>query len=452
MGKLQYPINKNYIKDKGPEFALQELVSNGLDAEIQYNAPFTHKYNASTKTLLLSNKGVTLKRETLILGGTDKEKDDRLIGQHGEGLKLALMILAREGFIVHVRNGRSERWKPMFEYSKQWKDRVLMIDVSEIDRQIESFDVEVLGVDEELWNAVKERFLKLNPPKHMDHTYRGDLIVDPAFVGKIFVNGVYSCFLERIRAGYNLSKIDTGRDRRIPLQDDIDTEMAMIWNQIVEHQVDRVHEVFDMLNDGTTSEVSGLKWYGGDKFNKALSEEFCRRYGNDTIPVITTGEHAEVTHKGGRAVILNTKLVQMLTRYCKDIVAFRKERSTDVLKTYAVDELTSEEASNFTSAIALVNRVVSSLPQAISVVDFGDTALEGTFKDGKVNISRTMLRSFGDTVGILIHEIAHHVGGDGDVSHMRMVETFWAKVVNLVYSGTWSTTSKPESEPDEIPF
>jgi hypothetical protein len=58
----------------------------------------------------VTSYGVTdLKRNILALGQSSKERDPRLIGKHGDGLKSALCAFVRNGLSVEILNGY-ERW------------------------------------------------------------------------------------------------------------------------------------------------------------------------------------------------------------------------------------------------------------------------------------------------------------------------------------------------------
>ena len=64
------------------------------------------KYQKSNGSITLTNSNSSLPVEALGLGWSSKSGPD-LIGRHGEGLKLAAMVLSREGYQVRIAASRS---------------------------------------------------------------------------------------------------------------------------------------------------------------------------------------------------------------------------------------------------------------------------------------------------------------------------------------------------------
>lgn len=444
--KLTYPINKNYVQNKGLEFALQELISNGLDAEVQYNAPFKMAYDVYKQTLTLTNQGVTLSRDALILGGGNKSEDERLIGQHGEGLKLALLILAREGLIVRVNNGRSERWVPKFEYVEQWQDRVLVLQVDGIKRQVENFEIFVKGVSPELWDSVEARFLRFRPAQNTYPTYWGDLLEDVEFNGRIYVKGVYVTTISTFKCGYNFKKIDTGRDRQIPLQSDIEQYASYVWDALVQEHATRAPGLFDMLNQDDASEVHNLRWTGNWLVREALANVFAERYGTDAIPVPNMAQNIELTHTGAKAVLLQPRLVDLLAIALPQntYTTYMSKRQLDATEIHALEDLIPAEQKVLSEGLAILARVLGQPLQDVNIVTFRDPKIEGTFQGGRIRINRTQLCSMGTFLGVLVHEVAHHAGRDGSLSHEQALEFLWAAVADAVYApDSWNTIWSP---------
>jgi hypothetical protein len=109
--KFQYPITVDYVRDWTIREAIRELVANGIDGESQNGAAFTAKHDPKREILSLINRGVTVDAKALYFGGTSKHGYVRYIGQYGEGLKIAMLVFARLGYKLLIRNG-SEVWQP----------------------------------------------------------------------------------------------------------------------------------------------------------------------------------------------------------------------------------------------------------------------------------------------------------------------------------------------------
>ena len=82
MAKLELSINKNYLGKWSSWEGIREHVSNGRDAEIEFNAPL--KITHLGTTLRIENEDVELKREALLLGTSSKMGRTDTIGRHGE--------------------------------------------------------------------------------------------------------------------------------------------------------------------------------------------------------------------------------------------------------------------------------------------------------------------------------------------------------------------------------
>ena len=87
---MEYPISSNYVSAWTVQDATRELLQNAMDSgEWRVEADGS-----------LVNKG-TLRPEHFLLGCSEKTSSDA-IGQFGEGLKLALLVLARNGYTVSI--------------------------------------------------------------------------------------------------------------------------------------------------------------------------------------------------------------------------------------------------------------------------------------------------------------------------------------------------------------
>jgi hypothetical protein len=71
----------------------------------------------------------------------------------------------------------------------------------------------------------------------------------------------------------------------------------------------------------------------------------------------------------------------------------------------------------------------------VDIVDFRDPKINGLFKDGRTQIAKKRLSDRSETLRILVHEIAHRMGGnDGEKSHVSNIERLWAGIVSNLRS------------------
>lgn len=88
--RIQTNITVNYVPSWGIQEAIRELTQNALDCN-----SMAISYCEDSWQLRIDTDSV-LGLESLYLGESSKRDDSSMIGKHGEGLKLAMLVLARE--------------------------------------------------------------------------------------------------------------------------------------------------------------------------------------------------------------------------------------------------------------------------------------------------------------------------------------------------------------------
>ena len=201
-------LSSNYVSDWTVNDAIRELLQNAIDSTGEMIIKYEDDY------LTIINKGVSIDKSTLLLGESDKPENS--IGQFGEGYKLALLVLIRNGHNVTIDNG-SKRWLPSFRLSDLFGQYVLSI------REVETgsgddliFNIEGPFDLDDLCSEfpILKEHLKGYKYDCIDTTY-GELIKDPDYKGKIYVGGLYVDTVD-FEYGYNFKPeyVDLGRDRR----------------------------------------------------------------------------------------------------------------------------------------------------------------------------------------------------------------------------------------------
>lgn len=96
ISKYELAISTGYVPDWGIVEAFRELFQNALDNQIT-NPENTMGwgYDTNTEVLTVSNKTSKLTVDSLLLGSGTKTNDKNTIGKHGEGYKIAFMVLLR---------------------------------------------------------------------------------------------------------------------------------------------------------------------------------------------------------------------------------------------------------------------------------------------------------------------------------------------------------------------
>ena len=210
--KVQLSLSTQYVPEWDAFAAVREVVQNGLDGETDgYKLSVEH----SGTTLRVSNVGAKLDTKVWLLGQSGKRDGGDYRGQHGEGLKLACLVLARRGHDVKIVNG-DESWTPKIEASDQFAGaEVLTIYTHKRQNDSGAFTVEIGNITKEAWTLMKERFLFLNKPEKAIDTNYANVLMDEKFKGQVFVKGIWVQTNPDFRYGYDFKSIQTDRDRRM---------------------------------------------------------------------------------------------------------------------------------------------------------------------------------------------------------------------------------------------
>jgi hypothetical protein len=196
--RVEYPISTKYVSHWGIWEALREIFQNALDSDANVKTDYTYG------TLTISNEG-SIDRCNLLLGITNKGDIDR--GKFGEGLKLAMLVLAREGRLIRVHTG-TERWTPLIVESEVFQQYVLATD---IEPEVSDRVIVQIEVRADEYKMFTERCISL-PYGVIDKPK-----------GEIYVGGLYVCTMKNMDKAYNFSPTDIrlNRDRDIPSMFDI---------------------------------------------------------------------------------------------------------------------------------------------------------------------------------------------------------------------------------------
>lgn len=202
------PISPEYVRSWGVAEAVRELLQNAIDSD----SPFEWSFDCST--LMIRSAGVQLSPRSLLLGTTTKSKGDK-IGCHGEGFKVALLVLCREGRRTIVRNG-PKLWLTSFEYVKKYDSNMLTItelDNSDPDAGL-IFEIHDLTTEE--IHKITDNCLHMqDDPGDSHQTNYGSILLDPKHSGKLYVGGLFICETE-LTHGYDIKPghIALERDRQ----------------------------------------------------------------------------------------------------------------------------------------------------------------------------------------------------------------------------------------------
>ena len=239
MSKYELSLAPDYVPEWGVVEAVRELFQNAIDQQttLPDNAMFFN-YDAEKQLLSVGNKNSALEVKTLLLGSTTKANDSKTIGQHGEGYKVATLVLTRLGKVVTFYNyGAREVWRPRFVKSRRYGTQVLtfFVDKKYIWQSVPDNNllIEIEGITPEEYAKIVESNLHLQDVGDVIETPRGRILEDEKFKGKVFVNGLFVCKYEPYQYGYDFKPeyIKLDRDRKLVSDFDLQWLSSIMWAQ-----------------------------------------------------------------------------------------------------------------------------------------------------------------------------------------------------------------------------
>jgi hypothetical protein len=310
-------LNINYCKSWGFWEAIREIIQNAIDQQtINKDNTFEINYDEKKKVIIISNKESILERSTILLGSTSKENQEETIGQHGEGYKIALLILSRLGKRVVINNyKKNEKWTPLFKEDKKYDgEEVLKINVKKyrFTRLPDSnLTWNISNVSKKDWDSLKDKYLKFNNNLKKivlgkEHGKGVEILLDKKMSGSIYINGL---FVEKLneksnyKYGYNLpsSMIQLDRDRRSVASFDFKWQTSSIWQGLAERS-DKYAELLRELIVGGHPEVEYFRPIGAEKSKVVtnFSETFIKDNGKNAYPVSSQKEFEHVKKLSSR--------------------------------------------------------------------------------------------------------------------------------------------------------
>jgi len=207
------PIARTYIRHWGLKESARELLQNALDYLKGQDEDAPLEFAFTGDTLTITSRYASLAASTLLLGCASKADNAEAIGSFGEGYKLALLVLTREGFPVRVLNGTVE-WTPVFHHSETFGEEVLTIEERPLGYDNQGVTFVIGGLDDGAKELVRGTCLRMQPlMRDVIGTEYGHIL--PSRPGKLYVGGLFVCDTE-MKHGYdvNPAHLQLERDRQ----------------------------------------------------------------------------------------------------------------------------------------------------------------------------------------------------------------------------------------------
>lgn len=321
--------------------AIREMFQNALDEEAQNpENKWYFNYDKDTSTLRIGNKSSKLNKKTLLLGVSTKRDDAKTIGQHGEGYKVGVNVLLREGFGVIVYNyAEKEVWHAKVIKSRRYQANIVVFDIEKyIFKSVpeQSLIFEVTGITEDLYKEITEKNLWLQNDlgEVIECGSKGKALLDPKYKGNIYVKGLYVCNRDFLEYGYDLAPELLKLDRDRSLVDSFDLQYALGKLIAESNNADFIDKVKDK-QDGVYVRYN----VSNTAINTVCDREYARftsKYGTHAVPCTSTDDFNKLKSHGYNAVMVSSNTDYYIS-HSSNYKGIKKVEIEDLSTTY--DEL-----------------------------------------------------------------------------------------------------------------
>jgi len=438
MATFSLSVSSAYLPSWGPYEGLRELLQNACDSQQDGHTMEIH-HDPRAGILSITNLGVRLDRSVWLLGVTTKASGGYR-GIFGEGLALGILALVRSGRSCRIVND-DEDWSAALQDSKAFPgQQLLCISTRKRRTRTNAFSVQVQCSAQE-WAEYRESFLDLKPSIARIHTSDTDILTAESERGRCYVKGILVETKPDLAAGYNFKAAATDRDRRMINSFDFDYYSANAWADAVRDGQLSPEQLLDHLESGC-GDTKGLGERSiASSVVAAVAAAYSLRHGLQAIPVASYAEVTEAGHLGRIGLIATPALCGFFSSHPDlSLTKVRQQRRSEVCNTYSLQELTAPEQQVRQQALALVESAAAELgfdPLAhrLEIVDFHSSEIMGLHCSDDasgtttIRVARRTLGSLEAFLRVLVHELAHDRGGDGDVRHQRAESRIFSRIV-----------------------
>ena len=441
MAILQLSLTTGYVADWGTWEGIREILQNALDAE---QDGLSYSVSCKDDILTCTTNGARLDRNVWLLGQTSKA-DGGYRGHFGEGLKLGVLALVRAGHKVRIVND-TESWTPSIEDSETFGKPVLTIRTRILPKPAGYFRIEVSGISELRWQTYAERFLAFCPAQTgFQGDAFGDLLLDPAHLKRLYVKGIYVQDIEDYACGYNFASVNTDRDRKMVSNWDLQWNAYLVWKQAIGSSAELAKKAYDLLGNDAP-DLQRFHCWACSSDVQPLVAIFREVHGELAIPVTSITEMQKVEHYGMRGIFTAQALSEALR--CERSLSIDQAQKTHgnaIKQIHTRDELSIREQITLDQALDLITEPAIThdfpdLRDCLQIVQFRCPDTYGQYDNTGdqllISLGRQCLLDLPNTIQVLVHELAHCCGADGDVRHERAEGMLFSHIVcGLATSG-----------------
>ena len=425
MTRMETGISPKYVKGWTVEKGIREIVQNYLDSREEFNCEGHIKWEDGIA--IAKDYGPGLELRHLALGIS--EKGGNTIGKYGEGLKLALLVMARENRQIEVwANGNII--VPSIEFSEDYQTDIMVLTVTKMEARHAAThtgtSVKFECTEEELESG--KRYFEHYLVREGDFNWmeRGKISLPG---GHIFINGARVGEVPNAQFSYHLNESETGdignRDREVINKEKVQQHVKRIISSTSSTKV--MEDILKSLavQDSTWEVEMGLtEWVMTPGNRKTWKRSYNKVMGKDTVISIGDGDaDTQARYRGYQVAQVGWQWQSALQTIgvADSRKAITKENGG--ARKIALKNLTKEERENFKLACKLVNENYAEIG-SISVVEDLDrmagvsegTRVDGLYKssEDRIYVRRGLLSNMQETLHTVLHEAVHKHSGQSD--------------------------------------
>lgn len=307
MRKYELSISADYVPEWGVVEATREFFQNSIDEQTRDSSnKMLFSYDSESQTIRIGNKHSDLDIKTLLFGVTTKNKDSAMIGNHGEGYKIATVVFLRLGkSVVFYNYCRREIWRPRLVKSKKYDGTLVptfFVENEAIWKEVpeHSLIIEVGGITPEDYEQIKDCNLHLQGNCSRRETSYGAILDDEKYIGRIFVGGLHICNDQRLNIGIDFKPkiVRLERDRSMVNSFDVQWYAARMIEELKDAKITKVAlESYSGMYINSYSVSAELR--------DEIAEDFINTHGAKAVPVSDQKDMERVKKRGYKPVIVS---------------------------------------------------------------------------------------------------------------------------------------------------
>ncbi|MCL0088776.1 hypothetical protein M1O54_00175 [Dehalococcoidia bacterium] len=455
------PGCENFVGGESPV-----ILHNSLDEAEKYTWGFDEE------GLWIKDRGQGVQVADFLLG-PPRTKPPHARGRFGEGMKIAALVMLREGYAIRIDTVGRSVWMIFLEQEINGTAEVLaaMWRPNGLDRGTRFHIIGYFG-DDYKWNFavnIPRKFIAHEGPSRLHEPIRrfNQLILSPS--GKIYARDIY---MRDIKSpySYNLWSFEMAPDRHGPKHEsDMWVDMGRLWAtckrkeplQVLLRMVSMppVLATDESVNlsmspwDMGPEPVSGKRYTEIMEDNKKVWQDAWKEaHGENAVLRQSDRWDTMVTHLGYKSVSVFYGVTDALSKVILTDEALIRDSQKRLAEVEIIpdEELTERQRAHLRLARKIAEatlvRELTGVHAAIIPPASDRMRTAGLYSSAAetIYIAADQLNTARATVDVLIHEMAHHTSGreDGDPLHNAQMTVLGSRVVQLTAEGRFDEELK----------